>query len=201
MKKKLIEVALPLDAINKACAREKSIRHSHTSTLHLWWARRPLAAARAVKSPNLAFAEVEVPLASTFMLSTKAGMEAYVEPVIEGSTYRFMVKVGKPKDTEAVKKGTKLSQGSFRCLMSNTPFRYSYIDDEANAWRMGVRLMAVVAEGDRGRAYLSPSQEVDDIAKLPQPTWKPDAPRVVCRADRQFYPLRRDQKTQKILSR
>ncbi|MCY4496233.1 MAG: DUF1156 domain-containing protein, partial [Rhodospirillaceae bacterium] len=48
MMKKLIEVALPLDAINKAAAREKSIRHGHPSTLHLWWARRPLAAARAV---------------------------------------------------------------------------------------------------------------------------------------------------------
>src|SRR5512132_2535637 len=46
--KKLIEVDLLLDAINKASAREKSIRHGHPSTLHLWWARRPLAAARAV---------------------------------------------------------------------------------------------------------------------------------------------------------
>ncbi len=46
--RKLIEVALPLDDINVACAREKSIRHGHPSTLHLWWARRPLAAARAV---------------------------------------------------------------------------------------------------------------------------------------------------------
>ena len=46
--RKLIEVALPLDAINAASAREKSIRHGHPSTLHLWWARRPLAAARAV---------------------------------------------------------------------------------------------------------------------------------------------------------
>src|SRR6059036_2195485 len=46
--KKLIEVALPLEAINIASAREKSIRHGHPSTLHLWWARRPLAAARAV---------------------------------------------------------------------------------------------------------------------------------------------------------
>jgi hypothetical protein len=43
-KKKLIEVVLPLDAINRASAREKSIRHGHPSTLHLWWARRPLAA-------------------------------------------------------------------------------------------------------------------------------------------------------------
>src|ERR1700751_2128178 len=48
IRKKLIEVALPLDAINVASAREKSIRHGHPSTLHLWWARRPLATARAV---------------------------------------------------------------------------------------------------------------------------------------------------------
>ena len=47
-KKKLIEVAIPLEAINAASAREKSIRHGHPSTLHLWWARRPLAACRAV---------------------------------------------------------------------------------------------------------------------------------------------------------
>lgn len=52
-RKKLIEVALPLDAINKASAREESIRHGHPSTLHLWWARRPLAAARAVISSQM----------------------------------------------------------------------------------------------------------------------------------------------------
>lgn len=53
MKKKLIEVALPLEAINKAAAKEKSIRHGHPSTLHLWWARRPLAACRAVLFASL----------------------------------------------------------------------------------------------------------------------------------------------------
>jgi len=47
-RKKLIEVSLPLEAINAESAREKSIRHGHPSTLHLWWARRPLAACRAV---------------------------------------------------------------------------------------------------------------------------------------------------------
>jgi putative DNA methylase len=52
-KKKLIEVALPLEAINKEAAREKSIRHGHPSTLHLWWARRPLAACRAVLFSSL----------------------------------------------------------------------------------------------------------------------------------------------------
>ena len=52
-RKKLIEVALPLDAINRASAREKSIRHGHPSTMHLWWARRPLAACRAVLFASL----------------------------------------------------------------------------------------------------------------------------------------------------
>src|SRR2546427_4762903 len=52
-RKKLIEVALPLDSINKASAREKSIRHGHPSTLHLWWSRKPLATCRAVLFASL----------------------------------------------------------------------------------------------------------------------------------------------------
>src|SRR2546427_1780144 len=52
-RKKLIEVALPLEAINKASAREKSIRHGHPSTLHLWWSRKPLATCRAVLFASL----------------------------------------------------------------------------------------------------------------------------------------------------
>lgn len=132
--------------------------------------------ARTVRSPNPAFADVEVPLISTFMLSTKKGKEAYVEPVIEDGGYRFTVKVGKPEDVLAAKKGTKLSQGSFRCLMSNTPFRYQYIDDEANAGRMGARLMAIVAEGDRRRVYLPPVLEHVGVANQAEPTWKPDTP-------------------------
>ncbi len=132
--------------------------------------------ARTVKSPNPAFADVEVPLASTFMLSTKEGKEAYVEPVIEDGSYRFTVKVGKPKDAEKVKRGTKLSRGSFECVLSGTPIPYEYIDDEANAGRMSERLMAVVAEGDRGRVYLSPAEDMVDAARSARPTWKPDAP-------------------------
>ncbi len=61
--------------------------------------------ARTVKSPNPAFASVDVPLISTFMLSTKAGKEAYIAPVIEDGGYHFAVKIGKPKDTLAAKKG------------------------------------------------------------------------------------------------
>jgi putative DNA methylase len=72
--------------------------------------------ARTVKSPNPAFAQVDVPLASTFMLSTKAGKEAYVDPVTENGGYRFTVKVGKPKNAEGAKNGTKLSRANFSCL-------------------------------------------------------------------------------------
>ena len=122
--------------------------------------------ARTVKSPNPAFAQVDVPLASTFMLSTKAGKEAYVEPVIENGGYRFTVKVGKPKDAEAAKNGTKLSRGAnFRCLMSGTPIAGDYIKAEGKAGRMGARLMAIVAEGERGRVYLPPTPEMEAVAR------------------------------------
>ena len=70
-KKKLIEVALPLDAINKASKREKSIRHGHPSTLHLWWARRPLAAARAVIFAQM----VDDPSANPDLFKTERAQE------------------------------------------------------------------------------------------------------------------------------
>jgi putative DNA methylase len=131
--------------------------------------------ARTVKSPNPAFAHVDVPLASTFMLSTKAGKEAYVEPVIESAGYRFAVKVGKPKDAEGAKNGTKLARGAnFKCLMSGAPIASDHIYGEANAGRMGARLMAIVAEGDRGRVYLAPTPEMEAIALTAQPEWKPE---------------------------
>ncbi len=131
--------------------------------------------ARTVKSPNPAFAQTDVPLASTFMLSTKPGKEAYVEPVIEGGGYRFTVKVGKPKDAEAAKNGTKLARGAhFECLMSGTPIASEHIYGEANAGRMGARLMAIVAEGERGRVYVAPTPEMEAIALTAQPTWKPE---------------------------
>ena len=132
--------------------------------------------ARTVKSPNPAFADVDVPLASTFMLSTKKGKEAYVEPVIDGREYRFTVKVGTPPDAEEATAGTKLSRGSFRCLLSDVPIRYEYIDDEANAGRMQERLMTIVAAGDRKRVYLPPTPDAEAVAREAKPSWKPDLP-------------------------
>jgi putative DNA methylase len=155
--------------------------------------------ARTVKSPNPAFANVDVPLASTFMLSTKAGKEAYVEPVIEygpaqdlaasdndlvgraqkqaATGYRFSVKTGKPKDAESAKNGTKLSRGAnFKCLMSDAPIAPDYIKAEGAAGLMGARLLAIVAEGDRGRVYLAPTAEHEAAALKARPEWKPETP-------------------------
>jgi putative DNA methylase len=158
--------------ITAAMAKERSDLEKYVSrklTVIAWiWAR-------TVKSPNPAFANVDVPLASTFMLSTKPGKEAYVEPVIEGGVYRFKVNLGKPNNAEAAKAGTKLSRGAnFQCVMSGTPIVGDYIKAEGKAGRMSARLMAIVAEGDRGRVYLAPTPEMESIALSAQPTWKPE---------------------------
>lgn len=347
-KKKLIEVALPLEAINAESAREKSIRHGHPSTLHLWWARRPLAAARAViwaslvddpsshpeefpteeaqnkerkrlfgilerlvkwensnneqilaeakaeimkstngnppplldpfagggtipleaqrlgleahasdlnpvavminkamieippkfsgqppvnpesrrrlggmwkgaqglaedvryygewmkqkawerighlypkvkdengqehtviawiwtrtvKCPNPACG-CEMPLASSFELSKKKGREAYIQPIIEGKSIRYEVKYGKNAPEPP-----KTGRGQFKCVCCGQVMKGEYVRSEFTAQRSGMQLMAIVADGNNGRFYLSPSAEQIDIANCPIPKWKPEA--------------------------
>lgn len=134
--------------------------------------------ARTVRSPNPAYASVEVPLASTFLLSTKAGKEAWVEPVVSGSTYRFEVRsvaAGDGKPPASAKDGTTAGKRhAFRCLMSDVAVTYDHIRTEGKAGRMRARLMAVVAEGARGRVYLSPTDVMQSVAESAQPTWRPD---------------------------
>ncbi|GKG92113.1 hypothetical protein CE91St38_01210 [Desulfovibrionaceae bacterium] len=129
--------------------------------------------ARTVKSPNPAFNHVDVPLAASFVLSGKAGKEAYVQPVVEGDSYRFTVKVGTPP--EGAKIGTKAEGrgANFLCLFSQSPLTGAYIKAEGMAGRMGAKLMAIVAEGTRGRVYLSPTAEQEQVARQAEPTWKP----------------------------
>jgi putative DNA methylase len=130
---------------------------------------------RTVKSPNPAFAHVDVPLASTFMLGTKPGKEAHVWPEINGDSYSFTVRMGKPKDDETTRNGTKLSRGAnFQCLLSETPIPSKHIYSEAIAGRIGARLMAIVAEGDNGRVYLAPTATMELIAEQARPESKPD---------------------------
>ena len=130
--------------------------------------------ARTVKSPNPAFANVDVPLASTFVLSTKKGKEAYVEPIIENGAYRFSIRAATPPET--AKRGTKAggSGSAFLCLVSGVPMPFEYLRSEAKAGRMSARLMAVIAEGDRGRVYLEPTKEQEDIARAATPNDPPE---------------------------
>ena len=129
--------------------------------------------ARTVKSPNPAFSHMDVPLVSTFILSSKPGKEIYAHAVVDGENYRFDVRVEKPANA---KTGTKVpGRGSnFLCLLSGTPIESSYIKAEGMAGRMGTRLMAVVAEGPRNRIYLSPTSEMEAVAHNIQPNFVPD---------------------------
>lgn len=351
VKKKLIEVALPLEDINAASAREKSIRHGHPSTLHLWWARRPLAAARAVIWSSLVddpsahpeefptmeeqaverkrlfnilhelvvwensndkrvleaakaeirksmgddlpplldpfagggaipleaqrlglevyaqdlnpvavsinkamieipplfadksavnpkargdlhnegwtgnsglaadveyygnwmkekaarrigdlYPKVQVPTGQggdgtviawlwartvrcpnpacggeaiqvrSFDLSKKKGKEWHVEPVCEGGEVSFEVRPGK-----TTRKGTKTRQGA-NCIHCGEPFDIQYVQREASCGRMSEKLMAIVAEGVKGRIYISPTQQQVDVAKCERPEGGPQQP-------------------------
>lgn len=357
MKKKLIEVAIPLEAINEASAREKSIRHGHPSTMHLWWARRPLAACRAVlftqlvddpsshpdkfpthddqeaerkrlfaiieklvqwenstneevldearaeirrscggelppvydpfsggcsipleaqrlglpafgsdlnpvavmigkamieippkfkdggpihpdikerqfyrnseglaedvrhygewmrdraldrighlyppvtlpkelgggdatviawiwartvPSPDPAFSGVDVPIASSFLLSSKSGKESWVEPIIDkqAKTISYRVRRGGTKEQiAAAKEGTKAGRGAnFRCLISHTAITPEYVKRHGKAGSMGQTLIAIVAEGNRSRAFVSPTAEHEALAFSAKPHWEP----------------------------
>ena len=130
--------------------------------------------ARTVKSPNPAFSNVHVPLASTFMLGTKNRKKAYVEPVIDNGEYRFRVCLGQPGDETVIKSGTKLSRANFRCILSGSPISGDYIKAEGKAGRMGARMLAVVAEGERQRVYLAPTKQMEDAAASAIPEWEPD---------------------------
>ena len=143
--------------------------------------------ARTVKSPNPAFAQIDVPLASTFVLCTKKGKEAYIEPVVEGDRYRFKVKMGKAKDIEATKRGTKLPRANFVCLLSGSPISAEYIKAEGLGRRMGTRLVGIVAAGEGSRVYLPPTPGMEAIARKANPEWMPEG--TIVEDARAFTPI------------
>jgi putative DNA methylase len=136
--------------------------------------------ARTVASPNPACRGAHVPLVSSFMLSTKAGKEAWVEPVLDPVVrdgYRFEIRTGKISPGEVTQKKTGTKAGgpaNFRCLLTGTIIKRIHIVTEGKAGRMGARLMAIVAEGKRGRVYLPPIEEHERIAASAIPTWAPE---------------------------
>jgi putative DNA methylase len=135
--------------------------------------------ARTVASPNPALGGVHVPLAASFLLSSKKGKEAWIEPIIaeNGKSYTFQVHRSPipAEQLDSIKTGTKTARGAnFTCLLSGTPIVGDYIKAEGMAGRMGAKLMAVVAEGKKRRIYLSPMPEMEEIAQSVIPGWKPE---------------------------
>ncbi len=125
--------------------------------------------ARTVKCPNPACG-CEMPLASSFVLSKKKGREAYIQPVIEGKKIRYEVKYGKSApEPPKVGRGAK-----FKCICCKEVAPPDYIRAEFTAKRASAQLMAIVAEGDRRRLYISPNDEHIKVANCCEPKWKPE---------------------------
>jgi putative DNA methylase len=135
--------------------------------------------ARTVRSPDPAAKGAMVPLVSSFMLSTKGKKKAWVEPIIDPKAqdgWRFEVKTGALSnvDQATLKEGTVGRSSGGTCILSGASMPFSYIREQGQTNGLGVRMMAIVAEGQRSRVYLSPTQEHVDIAAKAKPTWEPE---------------------------
>ena len=147
--------------------------------------------ARTVASPDPMMRGKHVPLASSFILSSKKGKEAVVVPEVDRArmTYRFTIKAAVKADNKLGLKaieipsdelaqariGTKAGRGAnFTCLVSGAPVSGDHIKAEGMAGRMDARLMAVVAEGKRARVYLDPSERMEEVARTVEPKWSPE---------------------------
>jgi len=115
------------------------------------------------------------------MLTSMRQKRRSVQPLTPHSSslaprsYRVAVRTGKPKDAQAAKNSTSAGKrAAFKCVMSGTPLTYDYIRAEGQAGRMGARLMAIVAEGERGRVYLAPTPEHEAAARQARPEWRPE---------------------------
>lgn len=124
--------------------------------------------ARTVKCPNPACGH-ETPLVRSFDLSKKSGKEWHVEPIVENGEVRFEVKPGK-SDRE----GTVNRRGA-TCMHCGMPIGFPHVRSEGRAHRMGERLMAIVAEGARGRIYVNPDDAHICAAMVEKPKDYPDA--------------------------
>lgn len=126
--------------------------------------------ARTVKCPNPACG-AEMPLAGKWHLSTKKGKEAWVEPVVDQAmrTVRFTVQAGEGKAPE----GTVNRKGA-RCVVCSTKVPFDHVRSQGRAGLMSAKLVAIVAEGARGRVYVDPNEEHVRIAASAEPVNVPE---------------------------
>ena len=133
--------------------------------------------ARTVPSPDPAFSDVQVPIASSFLLSSKVGKEAWIEPIIDrqSKTIAYRIRYGGTKaEISKAKEGTKAGRGAnFRCVISDTAITTDYVKSAANAGKMKEQMVALVVETKGGRIYLAPNAEQVSAANASEPAWKP----------------------------
>ncbi len=135
--------------------------------------------ARTVRSPDPSAKGAMVPLVSSFMLSTKEGKKAWVEPVIDPAApdgWRFEVRTAtlNKAEEERLKKGTIGRSGGGTCILSGASMPFSYIRTQGQTNGLGVRLMAIVAEGNRSRVYLRPDAMHEAVVQQAKPAWEPE---------------------------
>jgi putative DNA methylase len=128
--------------------------------------------ARTVKCPNPACG-CQMPLVKSFELSMKKGKETWVEPVIDRTSKPPTINFETRNGTGNTLEGTVGRRGA-TCVACGTPTTLDYIRSEGKAKRMGAQLMTIVAEGKRGRIYVSPNVEHEKIARKAKPEWKPE---------------------------
>lgn len=135
---------------------------------------------RTVPSPDPAFSDVQVPIASSFLLSSKAGKEVWIEPLVDRKAKSISYRVrhgGTKAEIGSAKGGTKAGRGAnFRCLLSDAAITPKYVKEMGRGGRMGHALIGVVAEGRRTRVYLSPTLGQSTIAANCEPVWIPESP-------------------------
>ncbi|MCA1470324.1 DUF1156 domain-containing protein [Bradyrhizobium sp. IC3195] len=147
--------------------------------------------ARTVPSPDPRAKGAYVPLASSFVLSARPGKEAILKPVVDraGLTWTFEIEHSPSADAlKAAKTGTKAARGAnFTCLLTGATIDDAHVKAEAMAGRMGVALMAIVAEGDRNRIYLPPSAEHEAVAASAKPSDLPEVDQPLPNDPRNFW--------------
>lgn len=134
--------------------------------------------ARTVPSPDPAFGDVRVPIASTFMLSSRTGKEVWIEPLVDrvNKTIRYSIRKGGTKaEIAKANEGTKAGRGSnFRCLISDTAITSEYVKAQGKAGQIGQTLIAIVAEGHTARVYVAPTTEHEALALSVRSSWEPE---------------------------
>ena len=128
--------------------------------------------ARTVPSPSPAFSSQRVPLVSTFILSSRTGKKVWIEPIVDGSLYSFVIKQGDPP--RQASSGTKVARGAnFKCLLSGDLITPEYIKACSANGTLESELLAIAVDSPIGRVYLPPSDYHAKTAERCNPEWVP----------------------------